>query len=463
MAELLHSSAAAMARLIRARDVSAVELVQAHLARIDQVNGALNAVVTRCDERALAEAAAADQAVARGATLGALHGVPITLKDSHDTAGIRTTGGTVGRRDHVPSRDATVVARLREAGAIVIGKTNTPECTLAAQIDNDLFGPTHNPYDLTRSPGSSSGGSAAIVAAHGSPLDIGSDTGGSIRGPAHFCGVAGLKPTTGRVPRSGHIVSWGLGAIGGWTVLGPIARHVEDLALTLPIISGPDGVDPDIHPVPLGDPAAVDVQRLRLAWYCDVEHHDTPTDATRRAISAAVAALRGLVASIEQRTPEPLARSVDLWKRVDRGDGGAWMERLLERVGTADPSQQIAREFADPSPAPVANFTAALEAQDRFRADMLKFIAGYDAIIAPVNAAPAPVPGAYPAPGSRSGSFTSPYNIAGWPAAVVRCGTSDEGLPIGLQIVAAPWREDLTLALAALLESALGGWRPSPL
>ena len=197
-----------LAALIRAREVSSVDVVRACLDRIDAVNPALNAVVTLAPD-ALDRANDADKALARGGATGPLHGVPCTIKDSLDTAGLRTTAGTVGWRERVPERDATVVARVKAAGAILLGKTNTPEFTWSDETDNDVFGRTSNPYDLERTPGGSSGGAGAIVAAGGSPFDIGSDTGDSIRQPAHVCGIAGIKPTQGRVPRTGHWPGFG--------------------------------------------------------------------------------------------------------------------------------------------------------------------------------------------------------------------------------------------------------------
>jgi amidase len=254
MHDVIYASATTLARAIRAKEISSVEVVQAFLERIAAVNPALNAVVQLRAEAALAEARAADAALAHGQIMGPLHGVPMTIKDSLDTAGVITTGGTTGRATYVPAQDATVVARLRAAGAILLGKTNTPELTLWGETDNLVYGRTNNPYDLTRTPGGSSGGAAAIIAAGGSPLDIGSDTRGSIRLPAHFTGIAGIKPTSGRVPRTGHIVPWGLGAVDALTQLGPLARYVEDLVLILPLICGPDWQDPAMVPMPLGDP-----------------------------------------------------------------------------------------------------------------------------------------------------------------------------------------------------------------
>ena len=250
--DLSFASASWMAAAIGSRRVSSLELVDACLARIERVNPAINAVV-RLTSDARDRARQADDELAQGHVRGPLHGVPFTLKDSLDTAGVVTTAGTVGWRERVPTEDATVVARLKAAGGILLGKTNTPEFTWSDETDNDVYGRTSNPYDLERTPGGSSGGAAAIVAAGGAPFDIGSDTGDSIRQPAHVCGIAGLKPTSGRVPRTGHWPGFE-GLFQSFTQLGPLARRVEDLELLLPILAGPDGIDPHVAPVLLGDP-----------------------------------------------------------------------------------------------------------------------------------------------------------------------------------------------------------------
>ena len=463
MDDLTYFSLVTIADAIRAGEVSSSEVLEAHLARIDEVNGDLNAVVQLCAERAREEAAAADAAIARGDELGPLHGVPITLKDSHDTAGVISTGGTLGRKDFVPEADSTVTARLRGAGAILMGKTNTPELTLSGETDNLVYGQTRNPFDLTRTPGGSSGGAGAIICAGGSPLDMGSDTGGSIRLPSHFSGIAGIKPTAGRVPRTGHIVPWGMGALDAWTTIGPMARYVEDLVLALPIISGPDGVDPAIFPVPLGDPADVDISGLRIAYYSDVDGYQRASDDTQATLSAAVTALAELVQSVEQDEPPPISKYVDLWARVGGGDGRAWVDRMLEKWGTTEISPFIEKGFARTEPTTTAEYTEALEAQDQFRSEMLRWVQDYDAVVAPVASQPAPTHGATYEGDNRTMFYTGPYNITGWPGAVVRCGTSAEGLPIGVQILAKPWREDICLALAAALESTLGGWQRPPL
>ena len=327
--------------------------------------------------------------------------------------------------------------------------------------------PANNPYDLSRTPGGSSGACAALVAAGGSPLDFGSDTGGSIRGPAHCCGIAALKPTSGRVPRTGHIIAWGMGAMDALTQIGPMARYVEDLALTLPIISGPDGVDPAIAPVPLGDPNAVDLPSLRIAWYAEADGH-APVDAdVQQVVRDAADALRDITASVAEDAPPMLADYFNLRERVDGADDFNWVRRLLNQHGTTETelSPQLRGLWTESRSSTLADFTQALEEQDRFRSEMLGWMRNYDAVLAPgaVSAA-----AKHDQPGDDGGvrsvraNYWGAYNLAGWPGATVRCGASAEGLPIGVQVLAAPWREDIALAVAAQLEQTQGGWHPPP-
>ena len=456
--DLIYASAKSIAQAIQSRDVSAVEVVQAYLDRIEEVNDRLNAVVKLCAERALEEAHDADTAMARGESKGPLHGVPMTLKDSLDTEGVVTTGGTLGRRTFVPERDSTVAARLRGAGAILLGKTNTPEITFAGETDNLVYGRTNNPYALDHTPGGSSGGAGAIVAAGGSPFDMGSDTGGSIRGPAHFCGIVGIKPNSGRVPRTGHIIPYAAGAEDSYTQNGPMARYVEDLVLTLPIISGPDWEDPAIVPMPLGDPADVDLGSLRVAFYTSAPELTPPTQETVDTVKAAVDAVSDIVASVEENVPGPVSRVPELNERIGDADGRAVMLRILERAGTTELSPYI-RAIRDQAVSiSTEEFTRALEELDEYRSEMLGFMRSYDVIICPTAAFAALPHGETYSEENRNAYYTHPYNLTGWPGAVVRCGSSAEGLPIGVQVISRPWREDVALALAAVLESELGGY-----
>ena len=454
------ASARTLAERIRTGELTSVEAVETCLERIAAVNPALNAVVAFASD-ALDLARAADGRRARGELDGPLHGVPCTIKDSHDTAGLVTTAGTIGWRDRVPSADATVVARLKAAGAIVLGKTNTPEFTWSDETDNDVYGRTSNPYDLERTPGGSSGGAAAIVAAGGSPFDIGSDTGDSIRQPAHVCGIAGLKPTQGRVPRTGHWPGFE-GIVAGLQQLGPLARRVDDLALLLPIIAGPDGVDPFVVPAPLGDPATVAVRDLRVVAFTD-NGVRSPTPETAAAVETAAAALEAAGATIGWEVPPGLADAWRAWFDVISSDGTAWLTRLIAAAGTPGHGSYDTRGWVTfEPPVPADELTARLERGDRVRSRLLQWFARADVIVCP----------AMPQPAIRHGESTAEWfgdtysdvhNLTGWPAVVVRAGTAPGGLPIGVQLIAHPWREDVALAAAKIVEAATGGWRMPPI
>lgn len=451
-----YSSARALAAAIQRRDLSSEDLVRTCLDRIEAVNDDLNAVVQIAAERALARAREADAALARGEVWGVLHGVPMTIKDSFDTAGVVTTGGTRGRASFVPQRDATVVTRLRDAGAILLGKTNTPELTLSFETNNLVYGRTNNPYDLSRTPGGSSGGAAAILAAGGVPFDIGSDYGGSIRLPAHFCGIAGIKPGAGRVPRTGHIYPFG-GVQDSFQQIGPLARHVEDLAFLLPLIAGPDGVDPGVAPLlPLRDPADVDLASLRVSFHVD-NGIARPTVETVQTLQLVARGLSSAVRSVDEVRPPGIEAALELALPLYLWDGGAAVGRMLRDAGTTEHTLQL---FTDSEPLSAAQLDQLIERWYAFRSAMHSFMEGYDAILCPVNAAPAVVHGATALPDALAAfSYTLTWNLTGWPGAVVRAGTSPEGLPIGVQIVTRPGREDVALALAGFVEAAHGGYQ----
>lgn len=456
--ELTTATATQLADLVRRKQVSSLEAVNACLLRIEAVQPEINAVVQLQAEAARAAARAADQRVASGAPVGPLHGVPMTIKDSLDTAGVISTGGTLGRKAFVPTEDATVVARLKTAGAILLGKTNTPELTLSFETDNQVYGRTNNPWDPSRSPGGSSGGAAAIVAAGGVAFDIGSDTGGSIRVPSHFCGIAGIKPTSGRVPRTGHIVP-AEGHLEAWTQLGPMARSVEDLALILGVIAGPDGRDPSVYPVRMGDFRAVDLTALRVAVHTDNGIRAPDPDIVK-AVTVAAGALASAGPAIEERRPDGLAEGFSLGLELFGADGGAWIGRLLARAGTKEPGPGLVGSVNAGRAMSSGDLTAAIERWDAWRGTMLRFLDRYDAILCPPCAIVAPTHGFAATDAALPAfSYTFCYNLTGWPAAVVRAGTSAEGLPIGVQIVGRPWREDVVLALAGTVERTVGGFK----
>jgi amidase len=426
---LTAESATALAGLIRTGQASSVEVVEAHIAHIALVDGAVNALARLDGDRALAAAREADASLARGEATGVLHGVPFTVKDNISAAGIEMTIGVAERVGVVPDEDATAVARMKAAGAILLGKTNCPPYGGGIETDNEVNGRTNNPFDLARTPGGSSGGEAAIIAAGGSPCGLGTDSGASARLPAHFCGLAAIKPTAGRVPVTGVIDD--LGQIGALsdprTQIGVLARSVADVVAVLRIVAGPDGHDGGLAPVPLGDPADVEVSRLRVALMPD-NGIDAPTDATVATVQAAAEALAATGA------------------RVTRAAHPAGGHALTIEVWRSYGAETRAEELYD-----------VLRRWDGFRSAMLAFMAGFDLLLCPVFPGPAPEHGRILVPGADDPtSYTTPHSLTGWPAATLRCGTSPDGLPIGVQVVAAPWREDVALAAALELERALG-------
>ena len=463
MSEMIYWSACQMAREIRAGRVGAREVAEACLARIEAVNPALNAVVQLVADRALAEADACDRQAAKGQFQGPLHGVPITIKDSLDTEGIISTGGTLGRREFVPDEDAPVVARLRAAGAVLLGKTNTPELTLSGETNNLIYGRTRNPFDLERSPGGSSGGSAAIVASGGSALELGSDTGGSIREPAHLCGIAGIKPTSGRAPRTGHIVDYTGGVLDCLTQVGPMARYVEDLSLALPLISGPDGCDPAVVPVPMGDPDRVDVPALRVAWYADNDIV-SPDENIQRVVKETAARLEDRSMHLSERLVPGMRELVNLSTELRESANAGMILRLLQRYGTEQPGPDLDGYLTDKGLAAANNLDPALiEKIDAARSHALSLFRDQDVILCPPSHALARPHRASHADSFDDWSYITIYNLLGWPGVSVRAGTSENGLPVGVQVVAPPWREDIALALAKTIESETGGFQPPPI
>jgi len=426
MDEILSASALALGRAIRAKRVSAAEVVDAYLQRIDQVNPAVNAVVQRIDERARAEARAADAALARGETGGPFHGVPFTAKDIFDVAGVASAAGLVERANYVPDCDAVVVARMRGAGAILLGKTNCPPGGTGVVTDNPIYGATRNPYGLDRSPSGSSGGEAAAVAAGASPLGLGSDSGGSIRTPAHYCGIAALRPTVGRVPNTGAYELPG-GLSDPRSQIGPMSRWVEDLGPALAIIAGVDWRDSGVIPMPLADPTSVELRDLRVACYAD-DGNAPPTPETAQAVRDAARALSDAGAVVEETRPPHLDQVWDITSRYWR---------------SAELSREDERLMLD---------------WDGFRTAMLGFVERYDLILCPVADEPA-----VPLGVEGNGIYCLPYSLTGYPCAVVRAGTSPDGLPIDVQVVARPWREDVALSAAGRIEMILGGWKSPPL
>ncbi len=465
MTQILTLSAREQARLVRERHISSRELISAHLERIAAINPVLHAAVEVQAERALEEAAAADRELAAGSPRGPLHGVPFSIKDSIEQGGSRCTAGTWGRRDAPPSTaDATLVERLRNAGAIPIARTNLPDLLFAFESSNLLFGQTNNPYDVTRTCGGSSGGEAALIAACGSPLGLGSDAAGSVRLPAAFSGIAGIKPTSGRLPRTGHFPP-----AGGWLEtlwqIGPMARRVADLIEAMRLLAGPDGIDPTVPDVPFRDPQHVKLTELRVAFYTDNGFAAADGEVSG-VVRAAAAAITSAVRSVEESRPACLAAAYDLEMKLIGPDGGDGMRAYLRELGSSEVHPLLTGwlDKLEPYRTDLAGLARYWAELDAYRAEMTLFLRHYDVILCPayIHAA-LPHGESIRDENFRGFSHTMAFNVAGWPGAVVRCGESTTGLPIAVQVVAAAWREDIALRVALWLEEAFGGWKPSAL
>jgi Asp-tRNA(Asn)/Glu-tRNA(Gln) amidotransferase A subunit family amidase len=463
--ELTSYSATKLAQLIKTRVVSPGEVMQAHLQRIEQLNPSLNAIVTLAPD-AMERAHIAETEVMSGNDLGPLHGVPITIKDTIKTAGLRTTFGSTLRAGFVPENDAPVVARLRAAGAIVLGKTNTPELAIPYQTENVVFGRTNNPYDLTRTAGGSSGGEAAAIAAHLSPAGIGSDLSGSIRVPAHFCGIAGLKPTSERVPMQGHVPQ-AIGPLAMGACIGPMARRVEDLRLLFKVIADPgysSAINEAAPAIARNEDFAV--RGLNIAWYAD-DGVVPVTAETSIAVRSVAAALTGLGARTSESLPPGVLEGSRLWiEMFSQSSLDQVREFSQGREDEMGPSVKSLMSSVSMSPAEAqARLASALDERNRLRDDLLPWMERYPIIIAPVGSTPAFTHGMkrLEIEGKnisvfRAFSYSQTYNVFDLPVVTVPVARSKDGLPIGVQIVGRPFAEDLVLTVAALVEgnSAIG-------
>jgi amidase len=458
--DLYFLSARKLAKLIKDKKISCVEVIQTYLDRIQQINPKLNALVQLIDpEIALKKARLADKKLTKNQVLGPLHGLPITIKDCCKVQGFVISKGSHGY-NFLPKEDATVVARLKKAGGIILGISNVPEFNIAYETDNDRYGVTLNPYDLSRTPGGSSGGEAAIIAAGGSVIGLGTDEAGSIRQPAHNTGIAGLKPTRGLVPNSGNVPSDGRGLLRPLTTYGPMGRFVDDIALTLPLLAGPNNADPDAMPISIQN-CLIDYKDLRIAFYTD-NGIAPPDQATLQTINQVVHVLRDEVQHIEYQSPPHLRELYSLVTEtfILGGDKGLGLKNLLCHLGVNKLSY-LTKQFlaiARKCEFSITELHQRLRRIDELRIALEKFFFTYDAIICPVAATPAKLLGHSFIEG-HDFSYLNIYNLTGWPVLTVRCGSSAEGLPIGVQIVAKPWHDSIALMIGQKLETLLGGWK----
>jgi Asp-tRNA(Asn)/Glu-tRNA(Gln) amidotransferase A subunit family amidase len=466
MEKIIFGTIAEIAAGIRKKKFSPVEVVDAHLERAAALQPKLNAFVHLDAEGARKQARAAEAALMRGEEVGPLHGVPLTIKSCIDVAGWPTPAGSSLRKDYVPQQDAPLVARLRAAGAILLGNTNTPEYLMAYETDNSLSGKTSNPWDVARSAGGSSGGEAAAIASGCSAGGVGSDGGGSIRVPAHFCGICGLKPTPGRIPATGHFPGGG-GAFGWIGVVGPMARTISDLCALFEVMAGPDAGDALSAPVPLRKVNEKDLRGLRIGILeSDALGHATPE--TTAAVERATSLLIEQGFAVGTKHLAGLDRAIELWwyffgpviaNLIQHGTDGqeeTLSPMLREFIALATAETELTHE----------GLLNACGERDGLRAEILRQMEDVTVLLSPVSAAPAFRHGE----GNwRSGEkenyrdtmrYSQWLNLAGFPGVAVSLGASREGLPIGVQVIGRPYEDELVLAVAEAIEQGRGPWQP---
>jgi amidase len=464
--ELNFATARDLARLVREREISAVELLDVHISQIERINPQVNAIVTLLPERARAQAAAADAALARGEAVGPLHGLPIAHKDTTDTKGIRTTYGSPLFRDHVPESNALIVERIQQAGAIPIGKTNVPEFGAGSQTFNTVFGTTFNPYDLTKTPGGSSGGAAAALATGMHPIADGSDLGGSLRNPGGYCNVVGFRPSPGRVPKVSADAAWF-----DMTTHGPLARTVGDVALLMSVIAGPD----NRSPISLDQPGSIfnvplerDFGGVRVAWSRNLG--GLPVDPRTTAV---LESQRGVFADlgIELVEDEPDLRDADEVFHILRAweftnGHGEQLDSCRDQLkDTVIWNVEQGRVLSG------ADIGRAYRMRSALYQRVQEFFSSYDFLLAPVSQVP-PFPADVEYPTEIDGTAMGTYiewmrtcsriTTTAHPAISVPAGFTPEGLPVGLQIVGAARDDFGVLQLAHAFEQATGHWEHRP-
>jgi amidase len=407
------------------------DVVTACARKIERLNAAINAVVQSAVDRALSEATAFDRSRSGSDRRSGIRGLPFTAKDNFETQGIVTAIGMPQRAGVIPEDDAALIQHTRRLGGILLGKTNCPPGGAGLYTDNDVYGRTNNPYDRARTPGGSSGGEAAAIATGMSPFGFGTDSGGSVRVPAHFCGIAAVLPTARLLPVAGVLDDDGpIGPISDpRTRVGIMTRTVADLEFVLRRLLPIKSLREPTVPLSFQEHGST-LARLRIAVHID-NGIAAPTEETASTLTSAAAALEGECALVSETAPPA---EHDLTHGVWRSYGGKM---------------------------PSAELYSLMRCWDAYRREMMVFFSSFDALICPVFDTPAPVHGRIELEGEGVG-YTTPYSLTECPSAVVRCGTSPEGLPIGVQVVAAPWRDDVVLTIAAHLEEALGGWAPPP-
>jgi amidase len=452
---------------IRSKKASPAEIVELHLKRIEALQPKLNAFVHLASESAREQGRAAETLVSRGARFGPLHGVLLTMKSCIDVGGWPCPTGSLLRKDYVPKQDAPLVSRLKSAGAILLGNTNTPEFLMAYETDNLTNGKTSNPWNVAYSAGGSSGGEAAAIAAGCSAGGVGSDGGGSIRVPAHFCGICGLKPTPGRIPATGHFPP-GAGAFSWIGVVGPMARTIADVRLLFEVIAGPDPGDALSAPVPIRTCREAELRGMRIG-ILESSALGVPTPETRAAVEQAAKLLAARGFTVEPFRLQGLDRALDLWWFFF----GPVIGNLIQRsfAGHENQISPMLSEYLSSAnsgnPPTLDQFTKACADRDLLRAEILRQMQDTPILLSPVSAAPAfrHGQGNYrPGTGYRDTMrFSQWLNLAGFPGASVPVGHSNDGLPIGVQVIGRPFEDELVLAVAEAIEQSRDPWQAPPI
>ncbi len=461
-----YSTIQQIAEGIRSKEFSPVEIVGAHLERIDSCEPTLNAFV-HLNREASVQAFVAQSSVMRDDPVGALHGVPLTVKGCIEVAGWPCPAGSLLRKDYVPKQDAPLVSRLKSAGAILLGNTNTPEFLMAYETDNRLTGKTSNPWNLAYSAGGSSGGEAAAIAAGCSAGGVGSDGGGSIRVPAHFCGICGLKPTPGRIPATGHFPP-GAGAFSWIGVVGPMARSIADVRLLFEVMAGPDPGDALSPPVPLRAYREGELRGVRIG-ILESDALGVATPETRATVERAAKSLSAQGFDVEPFRLEGLDRALDLWWFFFGPIIGNLISESI--AGQEHQISPMLREYLSQAISgnsiTLEHFMKACADRDLLRAEILRQMQDTPVLLSPVSSSPAfrHGQGNYSrGTGYRDTMrFSQWLNLTGFPGASVPIGLSSEGLPIGVQIVGRPFEDELVLAVAEAIEQTRGPWQAPPL
>ena len=464
MNKIIFGTIAEIAAGIRERKFSAVEVVKEHLDRISELQPKLNAFVHIDADGALKQARAAETAVMRRERLGPLHGVPLTVKSCIDAAGWPVPSGSLLRKDYVAQADAPLVARLRVAGAIILGNTNTPEYLMAYETDNSLSGKTSNPWNLERSSGGSSGGEAAAIASGCSAGGVGSDGGGSVRMPAHFCGICGLKPTPGRIPATGHYPEGG-GAFGWIGVVGPMGRTVEDVLALFKVMAGPDAGDSLAAPVPVHALGEKNVRGLRIG-ILESEALGKATPETSAVVERAARVLSEQGFVVEKKRLSGLDRAIEVWWYFF---GPVIADSI--RKGAAGHEAELSpmlREYVELATADMSltydGFLSACAERDKLRWSIVQQMEDVTILLSPVSAGPAFRHGEGNWRTGKKENYREAMrhsqwlNLAGFPGVSVPVGKSREGLPIGVQVIGRPYEEELILAVAEVIERGRGSW-----